>query len=191
MKVYQTRLNGVWYGAAAQGRQVFATYFSVEQPDINRLLKSLPAAAQFQIIEKPDELLAEVVEALDKIFRGKDAHPQGFRLATGHLSGYTKKVLNYTSKVPVGYVTTYGALAKAAGGSARSVGRVQATNPFPLLVPCHRVVCSDMKLGGYGYGKDVKRQILGREERGYEESNHIDVDGKNLALFPAEWVKPV
>jgi len=98
-------------------------------------------------------------------------------------------VLNCTCLVPVGYVTSYGAIAKVVGGSARSVGRVEASNPFPLLIPCHRVVRSDLSIGGYGYGEQVKMEILQREERGYEESMELKVNDGELSLFPAEWVK--
>ncbi|UCC59109.1 MAG: MGMT family protein [Candidatus Bathyarchaeum sp.] len=106
-----------------------------------------------------------------------------------HLSSYTRKVLDCTRLVPVGYVTTYGAVAKVAGGIARSVGRVEASNPFPLLVPCHRVVRSDLSIGGYGYGMQVKLGLLRREERGYEEPRTPKVAGGELLLFPAERVK--
>jgi hypothetical protein len=50
-------------------------------------------------------------------------------------------------------------------------------------------VCSDLSIGGYGYGEQVKMGILQREERGYEESTELEVDEKKLALFPAKWVK--
>ncbi|MCW4034424.1 MAG: MGMT family protein, partial [Candidatus Bathyarchaeota archaeon] len=113
----------------------------------------------------------------------------GLDIDLGNVSSYAKNVLECTQLVPVGYVTTYGELAKVAGGSARSVGRVQATNPVPLLIPCHRVVKSDLDAGGYGYGSDVKMEILQNEDRGYEESTELEVNGKKLRLFPVKWVK--
>jgi methylated-DNA-[protein]-cysteine S-methyltransferase len=140
-------------------------------------------------VDEPNQFLSKVLNALEEIFNGKDRESYGFKIAMNNLSGYARNVLNGTCMVPVGYVTSYGAIAKVAGGSARSVGRVQASNPFPLLIPCHRVVRSDLSIGGYGYGKRVKRQILQREERGYEESTKLEVDDKKLALFPAEWIK--
>ena len=69
------------------------------------------------------------------------------------------------------------------------MGRVEASNPFPLLIPCHRVVCSDLKVGGYGYGEQVKMELLQREEKGYEDSMELNVNDRELSLFPAEWVK--
>jgi len=189
IQIYHTKLNGVWYGAAVQDERVLVTCFSIEEPSLRRLLRRLPYDVPFQVAEEPNQLLTKVLEALDEAFNGKDRESYGFKLAMDNLSSYSRKVLNCTSLVPVGYVTSYGALAKVAGGSARSVGQVEASNPFPLLIPCHRVVRSDSSLGGYGYGKRVKLEILKREKRGYEESIELDVDGKKLSLFPTAWVK--
>ena len=185
---YQKRDN-VWYGAAVQDNQVFATDFSLEEPDLRQLKRKLPHNIPFQVTEEPNQVQAKVLGALEEIFNGKDTESYGFETALGHLSSYTRKVLNCTRLVPVGYVTAYGAIAKVVGGSARSVGRVEASNPFPLLIPCHRVVRSDLSIGGYGYGEEAKMAILQREERGYEESRGLKVEDGELSLFPAEWVK--
>jgi len=189
IQIYHTKLNGVWYGAAVQDDQVLATCFSVEEPYLRRILRRLPDGIPFQVTEEPNQLLTNVLESLKEVFNGKDRESYGFKIATDHLSSYTRKVLNCTCLVPVGYVTAYGAIAKVVGGSARSVGRVEASNPFPLLIPCHRVVRSDLSIGGYGYGEQVKMEILQREERGYEESMELKVNDGELSLFPAEWVK--
>jgi O-6-methylguanine DNA methyltransferase len=189
IQVYHTKLNDVWYGAAVQNERVVATCFSVEEPDLERILRRLPYDVPFQVAEEPNQLLTNVLGALEEIFNGKDSESYGFRIDMDQLSSYSRRVLNCTSLVPVGYVTSYGAVAKVAGGSARSVGRVEASNPVPLLIPCHRVVRSDLSVGGYGYGKEVKLEILQREKRGYEESRGLKVEGKKLSLFPVEWVK--
>ena len=189
IQVYHTKLKGVWYGAAVQDDQVLVTCFSVEEPDLKHILRRLPYDIPFQVVEEPNQFLAKVLGALEEGFNGKDRESYRFKIATDQLSSYSKKVLNCTRLVPVGYVTSYGAIAKVVGGSARSVGRVQASNPFPLLIPCHRVVRSDLSIGGYGYGEQVKLEILQREERGYEESIELEVDDRKLALFPAKRVK--
>jgi len=185
---YQKRKN-IWFGAAIQNEQVVAADFSLEEPDLRQLIRKLPLDTPFHFIEEPDQFLADVLSALETAFNGKDNKVYGFKIDMTLLSSYTRKVLNCTRLVPVGYVTTYGNLAKVAGGIARSVGRVEASNPFPLLIPCHRVVCSDFSLGGYGYGEQTKREILQREERGYKESKRLKVDDRELVLFPAKWVK--
>lgn len=68
--------------------------------------------------------------------------------------------LLYLLGVPRGYVTTYKLYAEVVGTSPRGVGRLMAANPLPIILPCHRVVNSDMSLGGYTQGADVKRAIL-------------------------------
>jgi len=67
--------------------------------------------------------------------------------------------------VPKGKITTYGELAKAVGlkNGQRAIGRIMNKNPFPVIVPCHRVVHSNGKIGGYAYGKDVKNKMLTKE----------------------------
>ena len=69
-------------------------------------------------------------------------------------------------EVPPGMVVSYGELARAAGiqKGQRAVGRMMNQNPYPGLVPCHRVVMSDGRLGGYGFGgAQVKAGMLEKE----------------------------
>jgi len=71
------------------------------------------------------------------------------------------KRLLYLLSVPRGAVTTYSLYAEAVGISPRQVGRLMASNPYPVLLPCHRVVYSNGGLGGYsGGGVEVKRALL-------------------------------
>lgn len=64
--------------------------------------------------------------------------------------------------VPKGKVTTYGDLAKAVGieNGQRVIGQIMKRNPHPVIIPCHRVVKSDGKIGGYFYGDKVKTKML-------------------------------
>lgn len=170
--------------------EVFATAFALDEEEALRyLLKNLPYNVPFQVTEKPSQLLAELLKALKAIFDGKNVSSSSFKTSVDHLSSYTRRVLNCTSLIPVGYLTTYGAIAKVAGGSPRSVGRAEASNPFPLLIPCHRVVRSNFSIGGYGLGEKVKLQILQREDRGYEETTSLRINGKTLPLFPVKHLR--
>jgi len=189
IQVYHNKRKGVWYGAAIQDNQVFATYFSTEEADLSYLLGKLQKEVSFQVLEEPNQVLRELINELENIFNGKNQGTYRFKVDIQHLSSYTQKVLECTCLVPIGYVTTYGAIAKVTGGNARSVGRVEGSNPVPLLIPCHRVVRSDLSAGGYGYGKQNKIEILHREERNYEESRELKVYGKKLSIFPAKWIK--
>ena len=75
------------------------------------------------------------------------------------------KVYRQLLRVPEGKVTTYGDLAKAVGldNGQRVIGMIMKKNPFPVIVPCHRVVKSDGKIGGYVYGERVKSHMLLKE----------------------------
>lgn len=67
--------------------------------------------------------------------------------------------------VPRGRVTTYGALARAAGRplAARAVGRIMNQNPYAPAVPCHRVIMANGQLGGFAGGSEKKARLLRRE----------------------------
>ncbi|TFG91432.1 MAG: MGMT family protein [Syntrophobacterales bacterium] len=79
--------------------------------------------------------------------------------------GFQKRVLLETMRIPWGRVTSYGALAEAihAPGAARAVGSALAQNPFPLIIPCHRVVKSDGHAGQFGGGREMKKALLSLE----------------------------
>ena len=170
-------------------RRLWATAFSQSKEQVlKRLLKNIPYDIPFQLAEEQTRLAKETLGALKTIFEGKEIQ-QKFNFEMKYLPPYQRKVLRLLLYVPVGYVTTYGALAKVCGGSPRAVGQAMARNPMPLLIPCHRVVRSDMSLGGFGYGVKTKWEILKREDRGYENPSKIRVFGKDLILYPVKYVK--
>jgi methylated-DNA-[protein]-cysteine S-methyltransferase len=88
-------------------------------------------------------------------------------------------------KIPAGKVSTYGDLAKAIGRPtcSRIIGRIIGKNPNPIKVPCHRVVMSDGKLGGYAYGTERKKRLL--EDEGVTFINNITVGNfENIRFYP-------
>lgn len=74
-----------------------------------------------------------------------------------HMRPFQKKVLQITFSIPYGQTRTYSQIAQEIGNprAARAVGRAQATNPMPLIIPCHRVIGVDGKLHGYGGGEGL------------------------------------
>lgn len=103
--------------------------------------KTLPAAAQFK-----------------EFFAGKRRH---FDLSL-HLEGspFQKRVWKALCQIPYGQTTSYGALARSLGSSARAVGRANGSNPACIVVPCHRVIGADGSLTGFAYGTDLKSRLL-------------------------------
>ena len=74
------------------------------------------------------------------------------------MSSFQKKVLRAVYAIPYGERRTYGQIAVQIGAplAARAVGRANATNPMPLVIPCHRLVGADGSLRGYGGGQGIK-----------------------------------
>ena len=83
------------------------------------------------------------------------------------MNPFAKKVYRVVLKIPLGEVRTYEWVAKKAGKpkAYRAVGQVLKNNPCPLIVPCHRVVESSGKIGGYIWGKKIKRALLNLERQ--------------------------
>jgi methylated-DNA-[protein]-cysteine S-methyltransferase len=83
----------------------------------------------------------------------------------GSISSFSRKVLLTLMEVERGTTVSYGELAGKAGfpGAARAVGSVLAANPFPLIIPCHRVVRSDGLSGSYQGGTEMKKYLLEAE----------------------------
>ena len=83
-------------------------------------------------------------------------------LETFHPTSFQRSVLLATAQIPEGSTCTYAELAAQIGSphAARAVGNALAQNPLPFLIPCHRVLRSDGKLGGYRFGIALKRALL-------------------------------
>jgi methylated-DNA-[protein]-cysteine S-methyltransferase len=81
-------------------------------------------------------------------------------------------------EVPKGKVTTYSELAKAVGlkNGQRAIGRIMNKNPYPVIVPCHRVIMSTGKVGGYAWGEEIKVQMLSREGIEIQKGKIVDSD---------------
>lgn len=94
-------------------------------------------------------------------------------------------------QIPSGRVTTYGALARALGDirAARTVGKMLNENPRPVVVPCHRVVMSDGKIGGFGMGVPKKIEMLAQE--GIDVENGEVVDFEEVLFEDFESDKPL
>jgi O-6-methylguanine DNA methyltransferase len=187
IEVYSQDLDGVCFGVACAEQQIVASSFSrSQQSTLSNILTIIPYNTPFQVFHEPSAFAKDTFVSLKKIYDGEDANVS-FPLAYAHLPNYTQKVLKATLQIPIGYITSYGLIAKAVGGGPRAVGNIMASNPFAPIVPCHRVVKSDFTLGGYGGGLKVKVELLSREKRGFLRSKEIRVSGRSLTVFPAEY----
>lgn len=83
------------------------------------------------------------------------------------MTPFAKKVYKAVLSIPLGEVRTYEWVAKKCGspGAARAVGSILRKNPYPLIIPCHRVIKSNSELGGYSFGGVKNKTILLESER--------------------------
>ena len=135
--------------------------FGIEGHDA--VLAQLALRVSPRILEAP-ERLTEPVRQLEEYFAGKRREfnlPLDFRLATG----FRRTVVEHLPDIGYGSTASYAALAALAGnpGAVRAAGTACARNPLPVVVPCHRVVRSDGKIGNYLGGTEAKAALLAME----------------------------
>lgn len=156
-----------WMALGFTDRELVQLVFG--QPNLSALMRAIKCY-QLELIEDDTSLPMWVAELRQSLIRFAEGEPQDFHkvpIATAHLTPLAKKVVSECRKVAWGKQLTYAQLAARAGrpGAARAVGNVMATNRYPLVVPCHRVVGSGGGLGGYSApgGLDTKRKLLEME----------------------------
>lgn len=143
---------------AATDRGIARVAFASEGHDA--VLESLATRLSPRILRAPARLDA-VARELDEYFAGRRTSfdlPLDLSLA----KGFRREVLEHLRRIGYGCTETYTEVAAAAGSprAVRAVGSACATNPLPVIVPCHRVLRSDGSLGGYLGGLDAKRALL-------------------------------
>jgi len=126
-------------------------------------------------VAEDEAAVAPLAAELQAYFAGRleaFATPVDWTLSTG----FDRDVLQALAAVPYGVTISYGELAARVGdrGAARAVGRSLATNPVPIVVPCHRVIGADRSLTGFGGG-------VARIE---QKASLLAVEGAILSLAP-------
>lgn len=131
-----------------------------DREGLDGVLADLSRAVTPRVLHAPRRL-DEVAREFDEYFAGRR---RGFDLALDRRlsKGFRRSVLDYLPAIEYGHTASYGAVAAAVGNpkAVRAVGTACATNPLPLVVPCHRVVRSDGVIGAYLGGTEAKRHLL-------------------------------
>lgn len=130
----------------------------------DRMLDLLADRISPRVMRAPTGVLDHARGQLDDYFAGARREfdvPLDWRLTRG----FRRQVLDQTALIPYGRTASYAELADRAGRprAVRAAGSACATNPLPLVVPCHRVVRSDGSLGNYGGGAPAKAFLLEME----------------------------
>ncbi|MEV8630957.1 methylated-DNA--[protein]-cysteine S-methyltransferase [Streptosporangium sp. NPDC051023] len=146
---------------AATGEGLVRVAYARE--DHEKVLEQLATDVSPRVLRAPARLDGTARE-LEEYFAGR-RHlfdlPLDFRLARG----FRRTVLSHLREIGYGATASYATVAQAAGSprAVRAVGTACATNPLPIVVPCHRVVRSDGTIGQYVGGTEAKKALLGLE----------------------------
>ncbi len=190
--IWLQEVDGSWFGVAEHGCRLVATVTAPTREEAERSIRScIPAGAPWQLAHEHVDFARETIRMLARLERG-DEEGKAFELSPEYVSEVLGRVLRIAACIPLGYVSTYGAVAAAAGTNARVVGHVMSTNPLYPIVPCHRVVGSDFSLVGYGGSRGAealraKLERLRAEARGFDRERVIESAGA-LRVFPVERV---
>jgi O-6-methylguanine DNA methyltransferase len=166
------QVDGCWITIAYNERGEFITgsELTKNKEDSKRIV------TRFLTLKGIDEF-SEVDNEMgrDLARRVAEARTEGgskVRIAHEGLSDFEYRVLDFVRQVPKGYVVSYGDVAAAAGSphASRAVGSIMANHTLTYVVPCHRVVKSDMRVGGYGGSMKGSSQ---KEKRLVEEGVKI------------------
>ncbi|CAN5424780.1 methylated-DNA--[protein]-cysteine S-methyltransferase [soil metagenome] len=143
---------------AATERGLVRVAFATEDHDA--VLASIAARISPRILRAPARL-DDAARQLDEYFEGR-RHAFDLPLDLSLSTGFRRTVLARLREIEYGHTASYAAVAVAAGSprAVRAVGSACATNPLPVVVPCHRVVRSDGTIGQYLGGTDAKRALL-------------------------------
>lgn len=126
----------------------------------NRLIRRFADAVE----AVPPPEIADAIGRIQALLAGQSADLTGIRLDMTEVSGFERQVYAVARTIPPGQTLTYGDVATRIGEKtlAQAVGRALGRNPFPIVVPCHRVVAADGKPGGFSApgGAQTKLRLL-------------------------------
>lgn len=159
-KIQETPFGTIWLAASARGLVAISLWPEEERfaADVTKLTGSPPRYAP-----KESAVLQEAISQLAAYFCGERSEfdlPIDWEV----MPSFQQEALRLVDAIPYGRTSSYGEVARQLGkpGAMRAVGRANATNPIPIIIPCHRVLGSDGKLHGYGApgGLETKAQLL-------------------------------
>ena len=154
LKIYVGELNNTALGdfrIAASDLGLLAVEWADSQPELDAYLR------RFKCVVEPNQSrIKPYAKELTEYLKGK-RHEFTFPIDWPSLRPFQQKALKVVFTIPYGETRTYAEVAAHIGHphAYRAVGRANATNPMPIVIPCHRVIGKDGKLHGYGGGDGI------------------------------------
>lgn len=169
LKAASDEIGWVWKGAGKQVR-LERIYLPGREKMLQRILRDFPAACK-----SAGGLSGSLAHLIGDLCLGKERRVDLSLLNLSGLTKFSARVLKETLGIPRGKVCAYSGLAERAGfpRAARAVGSVMANNPFPLAIPCHRVIRADGTTGHFGGGADMKKRLLEREGIPFDAAGRV------------------
>ncbi len=146
-----------WVGAVACGASLVRT--TLPRPTAEEAASGCEVEA---CSDGPHTVLISLADDLRRYFDGQAVDLTRHPVDVDGEPPFRRRALLAARCVPYGQVRTYGWLAGQVGalGAQRAAGQAMRWNPLPLVIPCHRIVRGDGKLGGFGGGGAMKRALL-------------------------------
>ena len=161
--LFDTELGAV--GLAWGERGIVAVRIPAATPEATRA--SLLARHPDAVEAEPPPPIRSVIDGIVALARGERVDLSAAPLDRDGLADFQARVTDVTLAIPPGETLTYGEVARRIGepGAAQAVGRALGANPWPIVVPCHRVLAASGKTGGFSApgGVDTKLKLLSIE----------------------------
>jgi len=174
VEMSSVRTGGAWFSIAINedGKLMACSFSDRSRSEAERAVRDALRSRKLKITQG-QRADSWSFHELSAFYKGKGGKIDSKSFDLSFVSSFRRKVYEVLLRIPHGRVTTYGAIAEKLGGKryARAVGTAVATNPLPLLVPCHRVVPASFTVGNYGMG--------GREPStgGYMKRRLLELEG--------------
>lgn len=177
-EIFETTLG--WIAIAATDRGIVRA--SLPEPNPDSAIEAI-SDIKNESPTIPNHALSEAKQLLTRYCNGEPVSLDAIPIDDSAWSPYTRRARSACRAIPRGEFRTYAWLAEQASGnpkSARAAGRAMATNPVPIIIPCHRVIAYNGSLQGFGgtIGIPLKARLLKMEG---VISNPLSLNGRRLA----------
>ncbi len=169
--IEQTPMGPIWVAVSDLG------IVALDYCEDEEAMHSSVEAMTDEPTKRDQGAIANISQQFDDYFSGNELEFE-VDIDWSHFSEFQNTVLREVVRIPPGQVKTYGQIAEEIGlnkSAARAVGRANATNPIPIIIPCHRVVGANGDLTGYGGPGGIKMKAWLLEIEGYETSHQLEM----------------